>query len=95
MSEEKPRRSKKPLTPNLYFYDDSVEAIEAIAKITKTERLQKIMDDALRTYLWVLHRQTFNMKVVATSDNPANEEEMINLIKNMDEAKIYFDNLRW
>lgn len=77
---------------NAEFINEAAEAIRRIGGITKRS-LNEVFSDALRTYLWAIHQQTFGATVLSRKGRW--ENKLAHLIKNQSEALKYFEELGW
>lgn len=76
------------------LFGEAVEAIKEITTIT-ARRPDELISDALRTYLWILHQQTFGRKVVSKNGGLEGEKEIVRLVENEEAARGYFKKLGW
>lgn len=76
------------------FFDNGADAVAAIGAFT-ARRPDEVVSDALRTYLWVLHQQTFSRKVVSINGKPEDEYKVADLVQDKKAAQKYFDKMGW
>lgn len=78
------------------FKGVAAETVEAVGDFTGGRRPDEVVSDALKMYLWILHQQTFNKKIISVNGDPEDECEVEYLIKDKRIAMRFFDErLRW
>lgn len=77
------------------FFDEGVDALNQIGLITG-RRADQVVSDALRTYLWILHQQTFGNNIASTNGGPNYRRQPVApLVEDKKIAKAYFARLGW
>ena len=75
------------------LFDEGATSFEQMAKITERKG-DDLVCDVFKTFLWILHQQTFGAKIVSQKGRKY-REPLSNLVKDKEAAKKYFDELGW
>lgn len=77
------------------FFNEAVDAVDQMGLITG-RRPEEVVSDALRTYLWILHQQTFGNHILSTNGGPEGwRQPLVDLVQDKKSAEAYFARLAW
>jgi hypothetical protein len=87
------------------FLDEAVDALTEMGRITGNRRPDEVVSDALKTYQWILHQQTFGSNIVSTTKDLStikdqstpkdHHQPLAKLVEDEKAAKAYFDRMGW
>lgn len=88
---------QEPISPmRLRFKGVAVKTIEAIGDFTGGREPDEVVADALKMYLWILHQQTFDKKIICVNGDPEDKYEVKSLINDKEAAMKFFNKtLKW
>ena len=69
------------------------DVLHEVGRMTGNRRPDEVVSDALRTYLWILHQQTFGCTIASTENGY--RQPLANLVEDRKAAQAYFDGLGW
>ena len=75
------------------LFDDGADVVAAIGAFT-ARRPDEVVSDSLRTYLWVLHQQTFGKRVLSVNSKPEDTYKVADLVQDKKVAQAYFEKLK-
>jgi len=93
MAKKKSVSKKEDKILTIDISGDATVALKQFGKITKRKPIE-VVNDALRTYMWILFEQTFGGAVSASHSNPEKNRNFAHLVKDKKAAKEYFTQYR-